>query len=310
MKISEVIIIINKQKYKLMKKIYLIFPILAGIMFGSGGIFVRTLTENGIDSTTLLFLRYAIALPVILIFILVNDKTLLKPKFTHLNLFIITGLSIVALNLCYNVAVIRVSLSLAAILLSSAPVFVIIFAYIFFREKITSQKVISIILVIVGCTLTTGLLEGNIANVSMTGILWGAGSAVFWAIYTLASKKALEVGEHTYTILFYSLILIVIVLLPFTSFSQITAFINMDIIINTIFLILHSLLTFAIPYILLTESLNYVDSGISSILTSGAEPLAALVWGIIIYDEIPSLLMLVGIILTISALAILSKSES
>ena len=36
-----------------MKRIYLLLPILAGIMFGSTGIFVRTLTENGVDSTTL-----------------------------------------------------------------------------------------------------------------------------------------------------------------------------------------------------------------------------------------------------------------
>ena len=45
-----------------MKKTYLILPILAGIMFGSSGIFVRTLTQNGIDQTTLLFLRFSIAI--------------------------------------------------------------------------------------------------------------------------------------------------------------------------------------------------------------------------------------------------------
>ena len=62
-----------------MKKIYLLLPILAGIMFGSTGIFVRTLTENGVDSTTLLFLRFSIAVLYILLAILLTDKNLLKP---------------------------------------------------------------------------------------------------------------------------------------------------------------------------------------------------------------------------------------
>ena len=61
-----------------MKRIYLLLPILAGIMFGSTGIFVRTLTENGVDSTTLLFLRFSIAILYIFLAILITDKSLLK----------------------------------------------------------------------------------------------------------------------------------------------------------------------------------------------------------------------------------------
>lgn len=293
-----------------MKKLYYIFAILSGLLFGSGGIFVRTLTQNGIDSTTLLFLRFSIALPVILMVILVSDRNLLKIRLKDLKLFIVTGLSIIALNLCYNTSVNCVSLSLAAILLSSAPVFVIIFAYVLFKERITSKKIVSIALVIMGCILTTGLLEGNIANVSAMGILAGAGSAIFWAIYTVASKKCLEEGIETYTILFYSLIIITIVLLPVTSFTQISTFINLNVGPNIVFLILHSLFCFAIPYVLLTLSLNHIDSGSASILTSGAEPLSALVYGIIVYSEIPTPLMFFGMILAIIALAILSKSES
>ena len=68
----------TSHKRNTMKKIYLIFPILSGILFGSSGIFVRTLTQNGIDATTLLFLRFSIAILVLLIAILATDKELLK----------------------------------------------------------------------------------------------------------------------------------------------------------------------------------------------------------------------------------------
>lgn len=293
-----------------MKKLYLILPILSGILFGSSGIFVRTLTQNGIDATTLLFLRFSIAILILLIAVLATDKKLLKIELNDLKLFIITALCIVGLNIFYNHSMNSVPLSLAAVLLSSAPVFVIVFAYILFREKITSTKVISIVLVILGCILTTGLLEGKYGNVTAMGILGGVMAAVFWAAYTVASKKALKKEIHTYTILFYSLIIITIILLPMTNFGQITKFIDSNITFNITFLILHSTLSFALPYILLTVSLKHIDSGNASIFTSGAEPLAALFFGMLIYNEIPTVLTLIGIILTIIALIKISKSES
>lgn len=295
---------------KISKKIYLILPIISGILYGSSGIFVRTLTQNGIDATTLLFLRFSIAIPVMLIAILATDKKQLKIKLNDIKLLIITAIGIIGLNVLYNIAMNTISLSIAAVLLSSAPVFVIIIAYPIFKEKITKSKVLSIILVIIGCILTTGLIEGNTSNVTGIGIIGGIGAAIFWAIYMMGSKKALENGLHTYTIVLYSILINTLILIPFTSFNQITTFVNADIIRNTIFLILHSTLSFAIPYILLTVSIKYMDSGSASIFTSGAEPLAALIFGMLFYSEIPTILMFSGIIITIIALAILSKSES
>ena len=295
---------------KISKKIYLSLPIIAGILYGSSGIFVRTLTQNGINATTLLFLRFSIAIPVMVIAILATDKKQLKIKLTDIKLLIITAMGIIGLNVLYNIAMNTISLSIAAVLLSSDPVFVLIIAYLIFKEKITKSKVLSIILVLIGCILTTGLIEGNASNVTGIGIIGGIGAAIFWAIYMMGSKKALENGLHTYTILLYSILINTIILIPFTSFNQITTFVNADMLGNTIFLILHSTLSFAIPYILLTVSIKYIDSGSASIFASGAEPLAALIFGMLFYSEIPTILMFSGIILTIIALAILSKSES
>ncbi|MBR5503569.1 MAG: DMT family transporter, partial [Methanobrevibacter sp.] len=194
-----------------MKKIYLLLPILAGIMFGSTGIFVRTLTENGIDPTTLIFLRFSIAVIIMLIAIILTDKSLIKIGKEDIPLFITCGLCILGLNLCYNNAINTLPLSLAAVLLSTAPVFVLIIAYFTFNEKITTLKIISLVLVLIGCILATGLIEENIASVPIIGLISGVGSAIFWALYTIASRKSIDRGKHTFTILFYSLIIITIV---------------------------------------------------------------------------------------------------
>lgn len=291
-----------------MKKLYLILPILAGLMFGSGGVFVRTLTQNGIDSTTLLFLRFSVAIIPILIAILLTNKKLLKIGLSDIPLFIICALCILGLNLCYNESMNSISLSLAAVLLSLAPIYVIIFAYILFREKITLKKVICIILAVTGCLLMTGVLESGLNNIPIHGIIFGACAGLFWAIYLMASKKSIENGNHTFTILFYSIIFLSIALIPFTHLNQITNFIAPNPPLAILFLIIHSTFSFALPYIFSTISLNYIDSGISSILLSGAEPFAAFIFGLVLYSEIPTIIMFSGFILSIASMMILSRN--
>jgi len=293
-----------------MRKIYLILPIIAGIMFGSSGIFVRTLTQNGIDATTLLFLRFSIAIIPILIAIILTDKKLFKIKLTDIPLFLICAICIIGLNLCYNESINTIPLSLAAVLLSLSPIFVLIFAYILFREKITYKKLVCMILAIFGCLLMTGVLEESMSSILLFGIILGIGAGLFWAVYLMASKKSIEMGNHTYTILIYSVIFISIALIPFTNFNQITEFVSIDPTPTIIFLIMHSTFSFALPYIFSTLSLKYMDSGVSSILLSGAEPVAALIFGLLIYSEIPTMLMFCGFIITIIAMMMLSRKEN
>lgn len=292
-----------------MRKIYFILPILAGFMFGSSGIFVRTITQNGIDPTTLLFLRFSIAIIPILIAILLSDKKLLKIELKDIPLFIVCSICIVGLNLCYNESMNTVPLSLAAVLLSTAPIFVLIFAYLFFGEKITYKKVICMILAITGCFLMTGVLENNLMQIPLFGIISGIGAAFFWAVYLISSKKSIEKGNHTFTILFYSVIFISIALIPFTNFGQIADFISINPMLVILFLILHSTFSFALPYVFSTLSLNYIDSGVSSILLSGAEPFAALIFGLIFYSEVPTILMFIGFVITIIAMMMISRKE-
>ena len=49
--------------------------------------------------------------------------------------------------------------------------------------------------------------------------------------------------------------------------------------------------------------LAHVDAGKVAILGAGGEPSAAMIFGILIYSEIPSLLSVAGLVITIAALA-------
>ena len=71
------------------------------------------------------------------------------------------------------------------------------------------------------------------------------------------------------------------------------------------FLLLHSLLTSVLPYICFTVALNYVEAGKVAILASG-EPIAAMLFGIFFYQEIPTILSLIGLFTVLLALGLLT----
>ena len=158
--------------------------------------------------------------------IFLTDRELFKIDKSDIPLFIACAICIIGLNLCYNESMNTIPLSLAAVLLSLAPIYVIIIAYIAFGEKITSKKVICMLLAIFGCVLMTGVLENSMMNISVFGIACGIGAGLFWAFYLITSKKSIKNGKHTFTILLYSIIIISIALIPFTDFGQINAFVS------------------------------------------------------------------------------------
>lgn len=289
-----------------MKRTVLLLPILSGILFGSSGVFVRELGAHALDSATILFLRTLFAALILAAVLLVRDRRLFRVRWGDLPLFLGTGLlGMLGLNLCYNVALDRLSLSLAAVLLSTAPVFVMLLAALIFRERVTGRKAVCVLLAILGCVLASGALEQGGGSLSPAGVAAGLAAAVFYALYSIFSKQATGRGYHTYTVIFYSVLFITLALLPFAGYGAISAFVAEAPGPGLLFLFVHALCTSVLPYVLLTLALRHAEAGKVSILASGGEPAAALVFGLLVYSEIPSPWMVLGLVVTVAALALL-----
>ena len=85
-----------------MKKIASFFPLIAGILWGLTGIFVRRLNGVGINNFHLSFFRSFFAALSLIIFLLITDKKQLKIDFKDLWCFFGTGiLSVFSFSLCY-----------------------------------------------------------------------------------------------------------------------------------------------------------------------------------------------------------------
>lgn len=288
-----------------MKRIYNIMPIISGICFGSAGIFVRELSEN-MNSTSIISSRVVIAILLLGLWIAVYHPDYFKIKLKDIWIFVGAGvIGTLGLNICYNFSINELSLSLSAVLIALSPIFVIIFAFILFHESITKKKIISIILALAGCVLTSGIFENN-ASMHWTwiGILVGSAGAVFYALYSVFSKVGMKRGYQALTITFYSMVAITVVLLPFTQWGHIANYITLNPIRNTLFMVIHSLCTAVCPYAFYTIALDHMDAGKASILCS-CEPVAAMVFGIFFFKEIPTALSIIGLIIVLVALAML-----
>lgn len=293
-----------------MKQLLYLMPIVSGAMWGSAGIFVRKLTELGMNSYTVVSVRVVLAVLILAVWLGIYDKDLLKIKLKDLWIFVAGGVvGMFGLNICYNFAISELSLSLAAVLLSLSPVFVLFMAAILFKEKITSKKVICMTIAIAGCVLASGVLESaSTMRWSVKGIIVGTIGAFFYGLYGIISKTAMERGYHAFTTTFYCLFMVMLVVIPLTNWKLVTDIVVANPVKMSVFLVIHSLCTSVLPYILYTFSIRYIDAGMASILASG-EPVAAMIFGVIFFSEIPTFLSVVGIVLVIVALALLSMPE-
>lgn len=291
-------------------KIFYLLPILSGITWGTAGFFVRTLTEWGMDTITLLESRLWMAVIVLAAIIFVWDKSKFKVKLKDLWVFGAASLiGTLGLNVFYNISINTLTLSFAAVLLGLAPVFVVLMAAPFFGERITMRKGLCTIAAVLGCAMVSGIFNsGTALNWTVPGIIIGVLSGFFYALYSIFSRMAMDRGYHALTVTFYSFLILTIALAPFTDWSIIGEMFKAEPVHNTAIMFAHSLCVTILPYILYNLALNHIEAGMASVL-SATEPVAAMVFGIILYHEIPSALSLFGLVVVLIALAVLSLGK-
>lgn len=92
-------------------------------------------------------------------------------------MFLGTGLcSIVFFNICYFTAIQLTTLSMAAILLYTAPSIVMVLSILLFKEAFTPVKALCLVLAFAGCVLVSGLGVGKV-NIPASWPGWAPASA-------------------------------------------------------------------------------------------------------------------------------------
>ena len=259
-----------------------LFVLIAGAMWGCTGLFNRHLTSFGMSSQNIVLVRNLGACIFLILFFAVRDRSIFRIRLRHLPIFLGTGLvSLLFFTLCYFRCQQITDLSTAAILLYTAPTFVVILSAVLWREKITKRKLAALIIAFLGCCFASGILSGGL-SVSRYGLLLGIGSGFFYSTYTIFSRYAL-VHYPPFTVTLYTFLISGLGSLALAKPSdfQIIAD-NPRAIPWMIGLIVFSTV---LPYLFYTRGLAGLGDGGKASILANVEPVVASFVGIAAFGE-------------------------
>lgn len=281
------------------KKISPLMIIIAGCLWGSMGIFVRQLNSWGIESMSVVFIRALFTAAITFAVTAVYDRKLLKIRLRDIWIFAGTGLlSIVLFNFCYFSAISMMSLSAAAILLYTSPIFVMLMSAVIYKEKITLRKLAAVVISLLGLCLVTGVFGG--ISLTPMGIVFGLLSAVGYALYSIFGRAAIDRGYGSLTTTAWSFAFAAVFSAFLADYKAIGSAIAGSAAVVP-FTVLFAVVASVAPYLLYSLGLKGTEPSRAAVIAS-VEPVAASLFGIALFHEIPSLSSIAGIALVLAAL--------
>ncbi len=277
---------------------------LAGILWGTIGLFGKIFFKFGFDPKLVVFCRLFVGFLIMFIFVLFKDKKLLKLDKRGLKYTALIGIVSQALfNLIYFETIKRTTISTAVILLYTAPIFLIIMGRIFYKEPLTPIKVSALFLCVIGCFLTVTGGSLDTLNINSIGVLLGIGSGFTYALVTIISKVIIN-DYHPLTIILYSFLFGWIFLVPFSSpLDLLQIKYSMPIVASIVGL---GLIPTVLSYILYITGLSYgVEASKAGIICS-LEIVVSVIISYLFFDEVILGVKLLGIIMALGSIIIIN----
>lgn len=284
-----------------------IYVLSAAVLWGTAGIFVRTIGSSAISEMQIVFGRAFFSSVILAGIILFKDIRLFKINLKDIWLFILDGIcSIVLFNFSYYTTMSLTSLSVAAVLLYTAPFFVVIISLLLFGKRLTAKKCLACVTAFLGCCLVSGIFDSQ-HRISGKALFFGLLTGFGYALYTVFGDILIKRGYKTLTITFYVFLFAMIGCLPFINVVETVSSLTLK---TTVWVFLMAVFNTVLPYILYTNGLCGVDSTVAPIIAT-LEPVVATVVGAGIFKEPLTVWGVVGIALVLASVVILNlKSKN
>lgn len=271
---------------------------IAAATYGLNPLFALPLMDDGMDTSSILFFRYLLALPVMAAMIVVRGKSF-KVSRRQLGLLavfgLLVGLSSVTLFESYR----YMDAGIASTLLFVYPLMVALIMAAMFHERVTPVTVLCLATALVGIGLLYKGEDG--AVLSVTGTLLVMLSALSYAIYIVGVNKSQLSRVPTLTVTFYVLLFGLLIFVGDIVLKQhvtIPAGLAQWGRVGAL-----ALLPTAVSFLCTTLAITYIGSTPTAIL-GAMEPLTAVVVGVVVFHETLTPRILAGLVLIIIAVSL------
>lgn len=271
-----------------------------------GGMFVVVKIIVGeVGPLQLVWLRYLVATVVLVLFSIVK-KEKWQRNWCNLGLVVLVGIIGNAISIvAQETGTWLSSAQTGAVITSATPTFMVIFARIILKERLTKTKVLSVMMATVGVIMIVGIhLTGN-------NILWGVLSLVLaaltWALMSVLIKLIKSYSSLQITIM--STIVAIFCLTPFvmvdsTALTHIN-FTEPKIILGLLYL---GVISTAGAFVMWNKGLTLVKTSVSGLFFL-LQPIVGTLLGWLLLNEGISFGFVIGTVLILSSVLISIKFE-
>lgn len=279
--------------------------VIAMLIFGSIGIFVRTID---MPSGILALVRGSIGTVFLwLAGIAMKRKISSKAIKKNFKLLMFSGVAIGANWICLFEAYRYTTISVATLCYYLSPVFVILVSPIFLKEKLTAVKGGCVMLSLLGMMLVVDVFNGGYGNGSgIKGVAFGIMAALLYASVVIMNKFLKEIEPIDMTV--SQLGIASVVLLPYIlltgSGSKVT--INGS---TLLLLLLLGIVNTGIAYLLYFSSLKDL-SGQTAALFSYIDPVTAILLSALLFQEKMSVPQVLGAVLILGSTVVSELIEN
>ncbi|MBN1828832.1 MAG: EamA family transporter [Deltaproteobacteria bacterium] len=279
-----------------------LFIVCAAVLWASSGTAGKLLFQSGVTPWDVVQARTTIAAVALALVYRIRFPERFRVSPSHLPGFIVHGGLIMSMvQLSYFFAISKIQVAAAIFLEYLAPVFVALFAVIFWKERMTGGKISALILALGGCYLVVGAYNLQLFALNKVGVAWGLSAAFFFAATSLLGEYWMR-RYHPWTVLFYTMLFAAVSLNLFASPLH---FLRSGFSAGQWVMILYiSVFGTIVPFGLFFSGISHVRATRATIVAT-LEPIAAGVLSYLLVGESLEYPQILGGIFVIAAIAIL-----
>ena len=272
-----------------------ILVLLATVFYGSAGIFGRLVLQYEPAPLTVTTVRAAIAVCLMFLGFLIFQRDLLKIQKRDIYIFAVYGFIISCSSFCFYSAIKYTTVATAVILMNTNPVIVMILSAIIFRESLTRQKLLALVLTSIGVLLIVQCYNPQLLKLNLTGVLFGIAASFCFSLYTLFGKW--KVADYKpLTVVFYGLVFATLFLTILRT-PQILLQVRYPL-QGWIGFFLTALIPTILASLCYVGSLHHLEAGKASIILLLETVIAALV-AFVLFGERLEALQIIGVVLVL-----------
>lgn len=197
------------------------------------------------------------------------------------------------------------SVAVSTVCYYMAPVFVILAAPVFFKEKLTLKKIICAAFAFAGILLVSGIFKTSFTGINeIKGVLFGLAAAILYASVILINKKLTSIESFDRTIL--QLGTSAVVLFPYTMTTENLSSLTFDGNV-LILLLITGIVHTGIAYTLYFHSIKTLDTQ-SIAIYSYIDPMSAILFSALFLNETVTAIEMIGMVLILGS-AFLSEIQ-